>query len=419
MALFLAACLPAFLLRRAGGGGVPELLRQRTGRLGDGLPPEPRCWVHAVSVGEAAAAVPLVEAIARRWPGLGIVVSTVTPTGARIVADRLRTIATHRYFPVDLPGAVGRALDAVRPRFFVAMETELWPNFLRAASARGVPVMIANGRISDRSFRGYRRVRTLTVRMLASVRLFGMQSEEDARRIIALGAPPERVVVTGNIKNDLLPPDGAGEPLWQRLLGLSESDLVWVAGSTHRGEEAIVLEAYQTLKPRFPALALVLAPRHPERVPEVERLVRERGLTPVRRSELPKARERDAVIVLDTVGELVQLYRLATVVFVGGSLVPTGGHNMLEPALLRKPVLFGPHTSNFRASADLLIEAHGAVLVEDGPRLEGEVAALLEDAPRRTSMGEAAFQAVASRRGAVKQTEELIARYLLGGADAE
>jgi len=334
------------------------------------------------------------------------------------VADRLDGKVTHRYFPLDLPGPVWRALTAVKPRFFIGMETELWPNFLRALERRGVPAMIANGRISDRSFRRYRRVRFLTSRMLRDVAVFAMQSEEDARRIIALGARAERVVVTGNLKTDLAPAEGGGEAVWQRLLGLGDDDLVWVAGSTHRGEDAAVLDAHARLRRRFPGLALLLAPRHPERVPEVERLAAERGIRTVRRSELPKARERDTIIILDTVGELARIYRVATIVFVGGSLVPTGGHNMLEPALLRKPVLFGPHTTNFRDSAALLLDAGGAVLVEDANRLEEAVARLLADADVRARMGESALQAVVGRQGAVKQTVDLVERFLLAGAHA-
>lgn len=411
----LLGYLPVLAFKRLRPDGYGRSLGQRLGRFGEGLPREPRCWIHAVSVGEAATAVPLVEAITRRWPQLGIVMTTVTPTGARIVADRLAGRAVHRYFPIDLPGPVRRALDAVNPRFFLCMETELWPNLLRGLAARGVPSMIANGRISDRSFRRYRLVRFFTARMLAHVRVLAMQSEEDARRIIALGARPERVVVTGNIKSDLIPPEGGGDALWQRLLGLDDGEPVWVAGSTHRGEEAIVLDVYLHLRARMPTLTLVLAPRHPERVAEVERLVRERRLQPVRRSELPKSQARGAVIIVDTVGELAQIYRVASVVFVGGSLAPTGGHNMLEPALLRKPVLFGPHTTNFRESAELLVEAEGALVARDGAELEAHMGALLMDAERRRLMGEAAFKAVAGRRGAIKHTLELVERYLMDG----
>jgi 3-deoxy-D-manno-octulosonic-acid transferase len=413
LGLGLLAYLPTFLVRRR-RAGYGQHLSQRLGRIGDGLPPEPRCWIHAVSVGESAVAVPLVEGIRRRWPELGVVASTITPTGARIVAERLAGRAVHRYFPVDLPGPVRRALDAARPRFFIAIETELWPNFLRALAARRIPAMIANGRISDRSFRRYRRVRWLMRRVLANVSVFAMQSEEDARRIIALGAPPERVVVTGNLKSDLLP-GASDDSEWRQRLGLDAGDRLWIAGSTHRGEEALVLDAFVHAKARCPGLALLLAPRHPERAGEVEELIRALGLTAARRSRLPQDAARAAVTILDTVGELAQLYALAEVVFVGGSLAPVGGHNMLEPAMRGKPVLFGPHTSNFREGAELLQMSGGGLVVKDGDELARELTRLLEDRDLAHRMGQAARDAFAGRQGAVSATLDLIARHLWPG----
>jgi len=410
--LALIAYLPVLVFRRLGPHRDPRPWAQRRGRLGPGLPPAPCCWIHAVSVGEASAAVPLVEAIARRWPQLSIVMTTVTPTGARIVTERVGRLVTHRYFPVDLPGPVRRALDAVRPRFFIGLETELWPNFFRALASRGIPVMIVNGRISDRSFRRYRLVRGLMTRMLSRVTVFGMQSEEDARRIIALGALPERVVVTGTLKADLPAQPGGRDPIWERALG--DTRLVLIAGSTHPGEETAVLDAYQRLRARFPNVRLVLAPRHPSRADEVERLVRELGLPAVRRSALSGPADGQAVIILDTIGELADLYEIADVVFVGGSLVPTGGHNMLEPAQRRKPVLFGPHTGNFRESAELLLAAGGAVVVKDALDLAREAERLLEDGPARCAMGEAAFAAVSTRQGAVARTLTLIESHVIG-----
>jgi 3-deoxy-D-manno-octulosonic-acid transferase len=418
--LGLLAYLPVFLTRRRRAGYGHDLA-QRFGRLGDGLPAEPRCWVHAVSVGESAAAAPLVEAIHRRWPELGIVVSTITPTGARIVADRLAGTAVHRYFPLDLPGPVRRALEAARPRFFIAIETELWPNFLRALARRRIPSMIANGRISDRSFRRYLRVRRLMTRVLADVSVFAMQSEEDARRIKALGAPPERVVVTGNLKTDLVPEAEPADAAWRERLGLAAVDRLWIAGSTHRGEEAIVLDTFLRVRARCPELTLLLAPRHPERAGEVEELIRERGLVAVRRSRLPDGHAPGAIVILDTVGELAGLYGLAEVVFVGGSLVPIGGHNVLEPAMRGRPVLYGPHTSNFRESAEGLQRSGGGIVVKDGLELERELALLLEDRELARRTGEAARAAFAGRQGAVPATIELIARHLWparGGAAA-
>ena len=409
--LGLVAYLPSFLTRRRRAGYGHDLA-QRLGRLGDGLPAEPRCWVHAVSVGESAAAVPLVEAIHRRWPELGIVVSTITPTGARIVRDRLAGTAAHRYFPLDLPAPVRRALDAARPRFFIAIETELWPNFLRALARRRIPSMIANGRISDRSFRRYHRVRWLMRRVLADVTVFAMQSEEDARRILALGAPPSRVVITGNLKSDLVPEAEAVDAVWRERLGLGATDRLWIAGSTHRGEEAIVLDAFRRTRERAPGLRLLLAPRHPERAGEVEELIRERGLVPVRRSRRADGGAPDAVVILDTVGELAALYGLAEIVFVGGSLVPIGGHNVLEPAMRGKPVLYGPHTSNFRDGAERLQRSGGGIVVKDGLELERELSLLLEDRDLARRTGDAARAAFAGRQGAVHATLELIARHL-------
>ncbi|HUG37796.1 MAG TPA: 3-deoxy-D-manno-octulosonic acid transferase [Candidatus Limnocylindrales bacterium] len=408
----LVAYLPVILVRRARGRGHPVNLADRLGRRLGELPAEPRCWIHAVSVGEALTAQPLVEGIRRRWPDLSIVLTTVTPTGARVVADRMGDLVTHRYFPLDLPGPVRRTLGSVGPQFFVGMETELWPNFLRALERRGIPSMIANGRISDRSFRRYRLIRPLLGAVLRRVSLFAMQSAEDARRIIALGAPPERVVVTGSLKTDQEPEDPGARELWERLLGLTPDERVWIAGSTHPGEEEPVLDAFVALRARFPSLALLLAPRHPERAAEVERLARDRGLDIVRRTTLPRERARGAVILLDTVGELARFYRVGDVVFVGGSLVPTGGHNMLEPALRGKPVLFGPHTENFRESADLLLAARAALVIRDRHGLEAAVAGLLDDPARAREMGERGFAAVVRRQGGVRLTLELIERYL-------
>jgi 3-deoxy-D-manno-octulosonic-acid transferase len=408
----LLAYLPAFLARRRRVGYGRDLA-QRLGRVGDGLPPEPRCWIHAVSVGESAAAVPLVEGIRRRWPELGIVVTTITPTGARIVAERLAGTAAHRYFPIDLPGPVRRALDAARPRFFIAIETELWPNFLRALARRRIPAMIANGRISDRSFRRYRWVRGLMRRVLADVSVFAMQTDEDARRIIALGASPSRVVVTGNLKSDLVPEATGDDPsAWRERLRLGADARLWIAGSTHRGEEAVVLDAFLRARTRCPDLALLLAPRHPERAGEVEMLIRERGLAAARRSRLAADGTPGAVVILDTVGELAALYALAEVVFVGGSLVPVGGHNVLEPAMRGKPVLVGPHMSNFREGTELLQRSGGGLVVKDGPELERELTRLLEDRDLARRMGEAARHAFAGRQGAVSATLDLVGRHL-------
>lgn len=293
------------------------------------------------------------------------------------------------------------------------METELWPNTLRALAVRGVPTMIANGRLSDRSFRRYRLVRSALRGVLDGITVFGMRSDEDARRIIALGAPPERVVVTGNLKNDA-PPDPAGAAdLWRRLLGLSPEQRVWIAGSTHRGEEEAVMTAHAAAVREHPRLTLVLAPRHPERVDEVVALVTSRGFRPLRRSELPGGRTTNAVIIVDTVGELAQMYAVADVVFVGGSLVARGGHNVLEPALRRKPVLIGPHTENFREAAALLTQSGGAIVVHDAAALTAELTRLLADPALAARCGDAGFASLVTQHGAVRETLDLVARFLV------
>lgn len=413
LAAAVTAYAPAAVARRI-LRGVPLNVRERFGYGALPPAPGPRAWLHAVSVGETIAAVPLVDGLRRLYPELSLVVSTVTGTGARVVGERYAGIATHRYFPLDFPAAVRRTVRAIDPAFFVCMETELWPNVLRELGRRDVPTMIANGRLSDRSFERYRLLGPLMRRVLADVRVFGMRSDEDARRMIALGAAPERVVVTGNLKNDAAAdPPGAAD-LWRRLLGLRHGQRVWIAGSTHKGEEDAVLAAHAAGQSVRPDLVLVLAPRHPERVEEVLALVLARGWRAVRRSTLPAAARsaRPPVIVLDTVGELAQIYTIADAVFVGGSLVPRGGHNVLEPALRRKPVLVGPHTDNFREAAALLVDAGAAAVVTDAASLSAELKALLSDPVIAAKRGEAGAEAVAARHGAVAATLELVERYL-------
>ena len=398
--------------------GVPLHVRERLGLVRHAKPERPVGWIHAVSVGEAIAAAPLIEGLRRTWPALPLVVSTVTETGARVVRERFAGIAQHRYFPLDFPGAARRVIGSIGPAFFICMETELWPNVLRLLAARRIPTMIANGRLSDRSFSRYRMVRGPLRRVLDTVTVFAMQSDEDARRAIALGALPERVVVTGNLKHEPLPDPAGAADLWRRLLGLAPGQPVWIAGSTHRGEEEAVMTAHAAAVREHPRLTLVLAPRHPERVDEVIALVTSRGFRPVRRSALPGARTTNAVIVVDTVGELAQMYAVADVVFVGGSLVARGGHNILEPALRRKPVLTGPHTDNFREPAALLTTSGGAIVVHDATTLAVELTRLLADPALAARCGDAGFESLATQHGAVRETLDLVARFLVPAAPA-
>src|SRR2546428_10555115 len=304
--------LPVALARRL-TRGVPLNARARLGREAPRAG-EPTGWVHAVSVGEAMAAAPLVEGLRRLHPELPLVMTTVTSTGAQIVRERFAGLATHRFFPLDFPSVARRAVASINPAFLICMETELWPNTLRALASRGVPVMVANGRISDRSYRRYRLIRRFMALVLANVRVFAMQSDEDARRIIALGAHPERVVVTGNIKADasVADPPGAGD-LWRLLLALAPSQLVWVAGSTLPGEEGPLHYEPRAALSVFPELVLVIAPRHPERTREVQALLERRGWASGRRGE-PRAwvtntaRAGPGVVILQTASGLAMPY---------------------------------------------------------------------------------------------------------------
>jgi 3-deoxy-D-manno-octulosonic-acid transferase len=413
LAALVTGYAPVALYRRV-ARGVPLNLAARLGGLEPVRAPGPRGWIHAVSVGETIAAEPLVAGLRRRFPSIPLVVSTVTDTGARIARQRFAGVAEHRFFPLDFPWCARRAVDAIDPAFLICIETELWPNTLRAVAARGAPVVIANGRISDRSFRGYASIRRLLAPLLEDVRLFAMQSEEDARRIVALGARPERVAVTGNLKHDVAEDAPGRRATWRALLGLAPGQPAWIAGSTHPGEEAAVLDAHRVARGRWPDLALVIAPRHPERVPEVLSLAARLGWPAIRRTELPDRSGQRPVVVLDTVGELAALYAVADVVFVGGSLVAAGGHNLLEPALRRRPVLFGPHTANFRDAAALVIDAGAGLVVGDAAALAAALVRLLGDPAARTAMGDAGYDAVASRGGAVRATLDLVERVLPG-----
>lgn len=417
LALVYLGALPGFLIRRVWRGGHPLALGERFGFV-PLRPGPPRLWVHAVSVGEAMAAIPLVRALKRRWPETEIVVSTVTGTGARVARDRLPEASALITFPLDFSSAVRRAVARIEPRGFIALETELWPNLLRTLARRGIPAVVVNGRISDRSYRRYRLVRRLFRRTLGEVAGFGMQSEEDARRIIALGASPERVVVTGNLKMEAAGAGEGTERLWRRLLHLTDAEPVWIAGSTHRGEEEQVLEAYTRLRREVGRLSLILAPRHPERVGEIEALLTRHGLRGVRRTRLSGGREAGLeapVILLDTVGELASLYTVADVIFIGGSLVPAGGHNMIEPASMGKPVVFGTHVENFREVAALLLEAGGAIQVRGRDELTEAVRRLLLEPEERQRRGAAAQEAVRAQQGAAARTLELLER-AFGGA---
>jgi 3-deoxy-D-manno-octulosonic-acid transferase len=395
-------------------------LRQRRGYLPVSLnvDGEESIWIHAVSVGEALTARALAADLKTRYPRLRLFLSTTTITGQEVARRSLQHVDAVFYFPFDWAFVVRRTLNIVRPRLFVMMETEIWPNLLRICRARGVKTIVINGRISSRSYPRYRWIRPFFRRVLANVDRFCMQSDESARRLIDLGADPSRVTVTGSLKFDSLemPTSFSHSKPRERVLRyfrVSPGRVVIIAGSTVPGEESAVLRAFAQIKKTTPGALAILAPRQPERFGEVERLARDAGFVTTRRSELPiDAEPRADVVVLDTIGELALLYQLATAVFVGGSLVDRGGHNILEPAVFGKPILFGPHMQNFKEIADTFLSNGAAVQVESERELEEAIVMLLADPVRRAKLGAAARALVEANRGAKDKTLAVIADLL-------
>lgn len=372
-------------------------------------------WVHAVSVGETMAVKPLLRELKRRFPERPLVLSSVTETG-RSVAVTIAEADVVVYFPFDFGFAVSRALQLVSPSLIVVVETEIWPNFLRHARRMGIPAVMVNGRISDRSFPRYLRFSRFFAPILNNLSALCMQSDEDARRIIAIGAPGERVFVTRNLKYDLPVKTRSPEEREElrRRYRLPAGARIITVGSSHAGEEEAVAETYLRLLAGSPGLFLVLVPRHPERAAEVGAILEGRGLSFVRRSGLDGAPAPSAggVLLVDTIGELMNLYALSDVVFVGGSLVPVGGHNLLEPASVGAPVLFGPHMHNFREIAALMLAAGAGEQVNDRHGLEAALGRLLADEVARLAMGESGARLMAEQGGAAARHLEIIGRFL-------
>ena len=394
-------------------------LRQRLGYLplSFNIDGDESIWIHAVSVGETLTARALIGELKTRYPGLKLFLSTTTMTGHE-VARALTDIDGVFYFPLDWGFTVRRTLDVVRPRLFVMMETEIWPMLLRECRERGVATMLVNGRISKRSFARYALVRRFFRRVLDDVERFCMQSEEAARRIVALGADPARVVVTGSLKFDSLDwpgvgPHGQSRDRVLRYFRLSPGRPVVIAASTLRGEEHASFEAFRRVQARWPDALLIIAPRHPERFEEVTRLAAEEGFRVVRRTSLPVDQSPEAdVVVLDTIGELARLYQIASVVFVGGSLVDAGGHNILEPAMFGKAIVFGPHMHNFAEISAEFLRGSAAVQVSSTRELGECLVDLVGDGVRRASLGAAARAIVEGNRGAKARTMAVITALL-------
>ncbi len=401
--------------------GLPQRLGLRAATRPPGANGPSTCiWIHAVSLGEVVAVAPLVRELQRRYPEARLVVSTVTETGREAVEQRLEGVAEHRYAPLDFPWVVNQAIDELRPNLYIFVETELWPNLLRSLWRRKIPSVLVNGRLSTRSFERQRLpvIRGLYRTMLNQISRCLMQSPRDAQRMIDLGTDPARVTCTGNIKFDQpVPQAGAGASVISKhTLGFSDREQLIVAGSTHPGEEEVIVAAYQSVCETFPDLRLVLAPRHIERAAQVADMVAAKGLAVSRRSKAGVGSAVEPrVVVLDTRGELALLYREAVVAFVGGTLVPVGGHNLLEPAVWGKPVLFGPHTDHCAEVAALLLDADGGRIVPDAAGLVQALRELLGDSGTVHRMGQAARQVVADNQGALQRSVEIIASLLPAG----
>lgn len=420
LTLVLLAWSPSILLKVLRRSSYREGWSERVGCYPEALFSRLRAvqpvWIHAVSVGEVGAASILAKLWTTRRPTLPLVVSTVTGTGREVARRSLPQAAAVVYFPIDLPMVVRRAMATVRPRLILLTETEIWPNFLRHCTAAKIPVAIINGRLSTRSFSRYRLVRPFIRRVLQCVDLFCMQTDADAKRILALGARPERVHVVGNLKFDaVLHADTSSlAEQWRRELQIDAQRQVLVAGSTHAGEEEMLLQAFRRLRGEFPDLLLILAPRHPERIAQVETAVATSGLAAVRRSTLPHGGNgAKEVILLDTVGELSGLYAVGSISFIGGSLISGGGHNLLEPALHGRPVLFGPHMENFVEASAYFVQRGAAIQVSDAADLVRQLARLLRDPATRETMGQAAMAALSAHQGACERTVALLERFVL------
>lgn len=366
----------------------------------------PRLWIHAASVGEVRAAEGLLRRLPGTFPGSVRALTCTNVTGEDL-ARRQSLAETVRLAPVDAPWCVNRLLDVWQPDALVLIETELWPHWLRQAQKRKVPVVVLNARISDRTLGAYRALKSLWAPLLESLSWVGAQSEEQAARWVSLGAKPARVVVTGNLKLDVPLHEESGRPALFQKYGFQPGERILVAGSTHAGEEHGVVDAFLTARSQGHLDKLVLAPRHMERAPEVVRLVESKGLAARRRSENGAARAPD-VLVLDSVGELAEVYGVASAAFVGGSFVPRGGQNPLEPARWGVPVLFGPHMENFRETSQMLLSVHGAFSLQDGPQLSAQIARWAQDPAQRQAAGAAAAQVAAAQRGAIEKSLTLL-----------
>lgn len=412
--------IPYYLVRGAFHGKIRRGIRERLGIYSAGrlapLQGKRVIWIHAVSVGETRAAIPLVKALRKTWPDAALVISNVTETGQQIAREIIETDLS-LFFPYDLSWVVRRALRRVNPALIVIVETEIWPNFIREARRLAIPLALVNGRISDRSFPRYRALRPLFQPILQDFSAFCMQTALDGERIALMGAPAERIEVTHNLKFDMQAPvpDVATVAALKETYRLPVDLPVWVAGSTHPGEEEIVLQVYRELVAGGMRFVLVLVPRHPERCRGLAEDLANRGVQCTLRSVIDgrgEPLEAGEVLLVDTIGELMKFYAVSDLVFVGGSLVSVGGHNILEASLLKKPVIFGPYMHNFKEISRLVLAAQGGIQVADAPELAEAVRRLIEDPALRQSLGEGGEGLLRENAGATERTLATLRRLL-------
>ena len=414
----LIFCLPVIWilgkrhLDSRGSRGLVERARERFAlRLPLALPAKGNIWVHALSVGEVVSAIPLVDSLRIEFPDRDIVFTVTTVTGMAIAREKLDAkVKAVLTMPVDAWWSVQRIVDFVKPSVFILIETDIWPALLCSLKRKGVRSILVNGRISPRTFRSYARVPFLTRKMFDPLELCLMQSDLDRARLLQVGLNKEKVITVGNIKFDRDMANMGNEERqdWFDILALEPSAPLWVAGSTHPGEEEILLDVFKRLRVSFPRLRLVVAPRDTGRSDEIVTMTSGMGLKAVLRTVVSENSDAYDVLVLNTIGELGSVYGLGSVSFVGGSLVPVGGHNLLEPASCGNVVLFGPHTRNFVSMSEALLEAGGGWRVRDGHELHEAMKALLEDAEMRARMGGLAKAFVENNRGALKRVVDYV-----------
>lgn len=370
-------------------------------------------WIHAVSVGEVVAAVPMIKALQQSHPQISILVTTMTPTGADRVRAAFAGSVTHLYLPYDFPGAVSRFLKKAKPRLCLLMETELWPNLLHACQQYEVPVVLANARLSARSAASYLRVAKSTHAMVQALTLVFAQTQEDADRFVTLGVDPVKIKITGSIKFDLEIPEDLADKAKILRQTWGNDRPVWIAASTHEGEEELVLQAFATVRKILPETLLVSVPRHPERFQKVADLCRKQGYVVVMRSENKSCSAETNVFIGDSMGELLLFYSAADIAYVGGSLVPRGGQNPLEPAAVGVPVLTGPHIFNFALINAQLQASHAAINIDTPQQLAERVIELLRGHLQRQKMSEYGKEFVAKNRGALAKQLALIQEFLI------